>query len=138
MLSILGKVLESIIADEIDTHFLHNPGTNSNKHQWGFKKGRSPELLMLHLTETWKEALDRGTTVGVLFIDFKKAFDSVCHTTLSIKMQASGISGNLLDWLNDYLKNRRQFVKIGDHKSDIKRIDYGVPQRSLWVQGYLE
>ena len=46
-------------------------------------------------------------------------------------MQASGISGNLLDWLIDYLKNRRQFVEIGDHKSETERIDYGVPQGSL-------
>ena len=75
---------------------------------------------MLHLTETWKEALERGKTVGVLFMDFKNAFGSVCHTTLSVKMQASGISGNLLDSPNDYLKNRRKFVKIGDHKSDTK------------------
>ena len=59
LLSILGKVLKNIIADEIDRHFLENPGIY-NEHQWGFKKGRSPELLMLHLTETWKEALDQG------------------------------------------------------------------------------
>ena len=51
-------------------------------------------------------------TVRVLFIDFKKAFDSVCHKTLNIKMQACGINGNLLNWLNDYLDNC---------------IDYGVP-----------
>ena len=73
-----------------------------------------------------EKAPDRGKTVGVLFIDFKKAFDSVCHTTLKVKMQAIGISGTLLDWLTDYLKNRRQFVEIGDHKSDTKRIDYGM------------
>ena len=63
LLSIPGKVLESIIADEIDTHFLHTPGIHSN-HQWGFKMSRSPELLMLHLNETWKESIDRGKTVG--------------------------------------------------------------------------
>ena len=103
LLSIPGKVPENIIADEIDRHFLQNPGIY-NEHQWGFKKGRSQELLMLHLTETWKEALDQEKTVGVLFIDFKKAFDSVCHKTLNIKMQACGISGNLLNWLNDYLQ----------------------------------
>ena len=77
--------------------------------------------------------LDGGKQLGVLLIDFKKAIDSVCHTTsVSVKMQASGIGGNLLDWLNDYLKNHRQFVKIGGHTSDTKRIDYnGVPQGSL-------
>ena len=58
LLSIPGKVLENIIANEIDGHFLQNPGIY-NKHQWGFKKGRSPELLMLHPPETWKEVLDQ-------------------------------------------------------------------------------
>ena len=72
-----------------------------------------------------------GKTVGVLFIDFKKAFDSVYRKTLNIKMQACGISGDVLNWLNDYLDNRRQFVEIGEHTSDTKSIDYGVPQRSL-------
>ena len=50
---------------------------------------------MLKLTERWKQDLDNGNVVGVLFIDFKKAFDSVCHKTLALKLQANGINGNL-------------------------------------------
>ena len=43
------------------------------------KQGKSTETFMLHLTEKWKQALEENKVVGVLFIDFKKAFDSICH-----------------------------------------------------------
>ena len=52
-----------------------------------------------------------GKTVGVLFIDFKKVFDYVYHKILSVKMQACELTGNLLDWLNNYLEKHRQFVE---------------------------
>ena len=54
--------------------------------QWGFRKGYSTESLLLHLTEAWREALDGGRKVGVLFIDFRKAFECVNHTILVEKL----------------------------------------------------
>ena len=68
---------EGIIGEAIDCHFVD--GGLSSQRQWGFKPGRSTELLMLYLTEAWRQELDKNRTVGVLFIDFKKAFDSICH-----------------------------------------------------------
>ena len=41
-------------------------------NQWGFKEGRSTGNLLLHVTEHWKEALESGQYVGVLFVDFKR------------------------------------------------------------------
>ena len=72
---------ESIIGDHIDCHFV-NKGLSS-ENQWGFKPNRSTELLMLHLTEVWRQELDRNRTVGVLFIDF----DSICHKTMALKLK---------------------------------------------------
>ena len=46
-------------------------------------------------TETWKANIDKGKVVGVIFIDFRKAFDCVDHEILGFKMQGCGISGNL-------------------------------------------
>ena len=86
---------------------------------------------MLLLTETWKKALDLGKVVGVLFVDFRKAFDTVDHTILQQKLQAVGISGNLYDLLVDYLKNRHQFAYINGASSKIRIVEYGVPQGSL-------
>ena len=86
---------------------------------------------MLHLTETWKNAINQGEIIGVLFIDFKKAFDLVCHQTLALKLQACGISGNLHKLLMSYLQNRKQFVEINGKSSDSCEVKYGVPQGSL-------
>eukprot|EP00794_Sanderia_malayensis_P016459 gene16459-18091_t len=93
LLSIPSKIYESIICDELGLHLKEN--NISNPHQWGFTKAKSTELLMLHLTEQWKAALDEGKYIGVLFIDFKKAFDSISHETLALKLQACGASSHL-------------------------------------------
>ena len=74
---------------------------------WAYRAGFSTELLLIQLTETWREAVDAGLVVAVAFIDFKKAFDSVSHAILETKLERDfGISGLLLDWLKSYLKER--------------------------------
>ena len=90
------------------------------------------ESLLLYLTETWKANIDKGKVVGVIFIDFRKAFDCVHHKILEFKMQGCGISGHLLVWLKDYLNNRKQYVEIDGKKSMLLIVEYGVPQGSLF------
>ena len=129
LLSIPSKIYEDLICKEIDKHvYTHDL---SSKHHWGFKKKHSTELLMLKLTERWKQELDSGNVVGVLFIDLKKTFDSVCHNTLALKMQANGISGNLCKLITDYLTDRKQYSEINGINSEKKPIKYGVPQGFL-------
>ena len=79
LLDIPGKILESIIADSVDYHMVNNLGRLC-MHPWAFMKGCSTELLLLHLTEIWKDAIDKRKVVAVLFIDFQKAL------TLSITL----------------------------------------------------
>lgn len=80
---------------------------------------------------SWKWALDKNLKVGVLFIDFRKAFDSINHTILLQKLKAVGISGNLLSWIGSYLLNRNQFVQVNEEKSNTSSIKFGVPQGSI-------
>ena len=68
--------------------------------------------------------------MGVIFIDFRKAFDSVNHEVLSYKLQACDFYGNLLQWLNSYLENSEQFVDLNGVKSKLQYLSYGVPQGS--------
>ena len=86
--------------------------------QWGFRKGHSTESLLLHLIEVWKEALDNGLKVGVLFIDFRKAFDCVDHVILSEKLKALGVSEDMWIWLMDYLANRSQLTQVDGASSE--------------------
>ena len=99
--------------------------------QWGFRKGRSTDGLLLHMTETWKQALDEGLIVGVLLTDFRKAFDTINHKILEKKLQGCGIAGQMFDISCDYLKDRTQYIELNGIKSKTRVIVYGVPQGSL-------
>ena len=84
-----SKILESIVCDSMDKHLKDHSLLHEN--QWGFKKGQS---TLLFLTGTWKTA-----TIGMIFVDFRKAFDTINHDILEYKMIASAISGNLHNWI---------------------------------------
>ena len=129
LLNIPSKVYEGVIGEAIDCHFID--GGISSQSQWGFKSGRSTEFLMLHLTEAWRQELDKNRTVVILFIDFKKAFDSICHKTMALKLQASGMSGNLYNLIIDYLSGRKQYVEIEGQRSTEADVRFGVPQGSI-------
>lgn len=64
------------------------------------------------MTERWRAALDDNKTVGALFIDFRKAFDTISHELLPLKLQAVGIMGDSHNWILDYLKDRSQFTTV--------------------------
>jgi hypothetical protein len=64
------------------------------------------------MTERWRAALDTNKIVGTIFIDFRKAFDTVPHNLLPFKLQAAGIMGDPYNWLLDYLHNRPQFTEV--------------------------
>ena len=86
-----GKLLERVVCKSLDDHIISN--SILTDRQWGFRRGYSTESLLLHLTESWRIALDTGHKVGVLFIDFRKAFDCVDHIILAEKLKAVGVSG---------------------------------------------
>jgi len=132
LLSIPGKLLENQICSIIDTH-LQDCGLLS-EHQWGFRKGLSSEDLLLTMTEKWKLAMDKGLTVGAIFIDFQKAFDTVSHEILSLKLNAVGISGPLPLWIMNYLSNRYQYTEVNNQRFALLPIKFGVPQGPYLVQ----
>ena len=73
LLSQPSKLLESLVCQQLDAFLEHHNLLNGS--QWGFRKGRSTELLLLHMTEKWRFALNQGKSIGVIFLDFQKAFD---------------------------------------------------------------
>ena len=122
VLRIPSKILKATVCQNID-NFIYENGL-SNKNQWGLIKGT-------HLKEKWKIALDNGNVVGVVFIDFKKAFDCVSHSILYLKLQALAFSGSGLKWIIDYLKERKQFAVVSGCKSQLNAVKCGIPQGSL-------
>ena len=69
--------------------------------------------------------------VGVVYINIQKALDTVFHTILRCKLEAIGITGDLLNWMISYLTNRKQFAIVNGCTSQTKNVCCGVPQGSL-------
>ena len=103
LLCIPSKIVERLLCNQLQNHL--TTFNLQSKKQWGFKAGRCTEDLLLHLTESWRKALDKGKVIGVLFLDFKKAFDSISHNILLKKLSACGVSGDFHDYMASYLKD---------------------------------
>ena len=78
------------------------------------------------------KALDTGKYVVCVFLDLKKALDTVDHTILLQKLEYYGIRGKMHDWFKSYLKSRSQYVDYNLYQSEHKYITHGVPQGSIW------
>ena len=75
--------------------------------------------------------MDDGTLNAVVFLDIRKAFDTVDHTVLLQKLNCCGIQGNSLKLLVSYLTDRMQCCSVNGHLSPPEIIKYGVPQGSV-------
>ena len=78
------------------------------------------------MIDLWLNAVDNGKMIGIVLVDFKKAFDLVDHQILLNKLEIYGIKDEALLWFNTYLTNRKQQVTINNGKSDFKHISCGL------------
>ena len=101
----------------------------SNK--FGFRKNNSTSLALIQITEKIKESIDKGKHGCGIFVDLRKAFDTVNHNILLTKMEHYGIRGLALQWFKSYLTNRKQYVYINGESSQLKDVTCGLPQGSV-------
>ena len=99
--SLLVKTLERLIYNRIFGFIESNNLLSS--HQYGFRPGYSCTSQLIHLFHEWVKALDKRLSTDVIFLDFEKAFDSVPHDCLLLKLERFGITGSLLSWLTIFL-----------------------------------
>ena len=114
--SVIGKIMEAIIKDEIVEHFMRNNFFCDEQH--GFVPGRNCITQLLCCLEEWTSLLDAGYPVDILYLDFRKAFDTVPHRRLLEKLKSYGIRGRLFRWLENFLQGRKQRVAVGDQMCD--------------------
>ena len=102
-----------------------------NNYQYGFRKHTSTAHALIDLVENITDATDKKySTIGV-FLDLKKAFDTVDHELLLVKLENLGIRGLALKWLRSYLTQRLQYVFYNGAASREKTIMCGVPQGGI-------
>ena len=129
LLPIFDKIIEKLMHKQL-YKFLEDHEILF-KNQFGFRKKCSTVHSLIEITEKIKESIDHGKFGCGIFIDLKKAFDTVNHKILLQKLEHYGIRGNILKWFESYLKDRKQYVFYNGVSSDIKTINCGVPQGSV-------
>ncbi len=77
------------------------------------------------------QAIDDKKQVDMIYLDFRKAFDSVPHDELLYKLWRIGITGHLWHWFQSYLTGRYHYVMHDNTMSDILPVRSGVPQGSI-------
>lgn len=128
LLSCTSKVLERIIFNQIVDHITDSVIT---KFQFGFLRNHSSiQQLLIFLHSIYNSHLHRDCT-DVIYLDIRKAFDSVSHPELLYKLWSSGITGNLWMWFRSYLSERMQCVTVNSHPSKFLPVLSGVPQGSI-------
>ena len=102
-----------------------------SKYQCGFRKGHSAQHALISLLEKWRYNVDQGRMFGALLTDLSKAFDCLPHDIILAKLNAYGFDMKALNFIYDYLRNRKQRTKIDNAYSSWQNILYGVPQGSI-------
>ena len=118
-----GKCCNQLISYINENNILTN-------NQIGFRKSHSTTTSLLKSTNKWFLNIDKGLINGVLFLDLRKAFDTVDHKILIDKLKLYGITGSTLNWFISYLDKIYQTCKVNNVKSSRKLIKCGVPQGS--------
>ena len=124
-----SKILEKLFYNRLICFVEHNNIICSE--QYGFRKNNSTSYAIINVVEEITKEFDAcNFTVGI-FIDLKKAFDTIDHTILLKKLYNYGIRGISLSWIQNYLTNRSQFTEYNGGISSPSNITCGVPQGSI-------
>ena len=129
-LNFIGKVLEKIVLQQLQSHLESVP--EFNKFQSAFKEHHSTETALVKITNDVLTAMDQKKSTILTLLDFSAAFDTIEHQILLDRLSLSyNISASALNWFSSYLSKRTQSVHIGSAMSTAAEVKYGVPQGSV-------
>ena len=128
-LSLMSKIFEKLMHCRLNSFIEHFNIINSN--QFGFRKKHSTSGAIIEYLNYAYKSLDSKQNLITVFLDFKKAFDTVNHSILLIKLEHIGVRGVSLNWFRSYISNRTQHVYINNCNSSRGTLLTGVPQGSV-------
>ena len=124
-----GKILERFVHTQLLRHL--NINNILTDFQNGFRKNHSTIDTIFKYTTDLQLNKNNNLHTIALYIDFKKAFDTVNHKLLIDKLKDMKIENKVLKWIKSYLNNRNQTTRIGSVTSSSKNVCTGVPQGSI-------
>ena len=124
-----GKILERFVHTQLLSHL--NRYNILTEFQNGFRKNHSTIDTIFKFTTDLQVNKNNKLNTIALYIDFKKAFDTVNHKLLIEKLENMQIKNNVLNWICSYLTNRTQYTRLGENISKDMEVKTGVPQGSI-------
>lgn len=128
VLPVISKIFEHILYNRLNTHLLKN--NILNDRQFGFRANSNTLAAAVDLITNINTNIDKKNIALGIFIDLKKAFDTVSHQKLLQKLNNIGVTGTALSMFESNLQNRYQVVKINNHTSQPQNVSYGIAQGS--------
>ena len=133
LLPVCGNILERRIYNKMFEFFIENELISHN--QLGFKPGDSCINQLLWIIYDIFQSFNDGLETRGIFLNISKVLDKVCHERLLFKLKQNGISGNLLNFITDFLYQRKQRVALNGQHSFWTNVDIGDP-RDLFLDHY--
>ncbi|MCU7844861.1 MAG: endonuclease/exonuclease/phosphatase family protein [Candidatus Thiodiazotropha sp. (ex Monitilora ramsayi)] len=127
--SCICKVMETMIATRLATYIDKNNLLANT--QSGFRKNRSTLDQLVRLESEIKVAQKKGKALVAVFLDLEKAFDLMWRKGVLLKLTEFGIEGRLLNWIGDFLADRKIRVRVGKETSEKREVENGSPQGSV-------
>ena len=128
LLPTLSKVCESVIHHRLLAHLIEN--NLISDRQAAYMKGDSTTHQLLYLVHLIRTAWSEGKVVQGIFLDVSAAFDKVWHSGLLAKLVQNGVTDTCLNLFKSYLSNRTQVVVVDGVKSQVEKVQAGIPQGS--------
>lgn len=125
----IAKVFEKLIATQIIEHLEKNGILTNDQH--GFRSAHSCETALHQIISHMFKVLSKRQIALFLFVDFKKAFDTIESIILLYKLQFYGFSDGSIELIKNYFTTRKQYVKLNSTKSETLELLLGVPQGSI-------
>ena len=129
ILPVLSKVYERLIFRQLSDFVDKNNVLKSNIS--AYRKGQSTTTVLQAIRDDIVKAMKLSEVTMMILADFSKAFDKICFRNLIPKMSNLGFSRDFLIWTPNYVMHRKQFVQIDDTCSEVKNVNFGVPQGSI-------
>ena len=129
MLPTISKIFERVIHMQLYAYFCEN--NLLCEQQYGFRSKHSTELAAIKLVDYLLKQMDANQIPGAIYLDLSKAFDTLNFDILLSKLKFYGVVGTPLKLLDNYLRNRHQFVEFKNNNSDLQEILTGIPQGSI-------
>ncbi|KAL0821890.1 hypothetical protein ABMA28_005290 [Loxostege sticticalis] len=129
ILPAVSKILEKLLNIRLLNYL--NKFNKLSSSQFGFRRGKSTEDAILELSSFVTRQLDKSKKCLSVFLDLKKAFDTVSIPILVRKLEKIGVRGTPLALFENYLSERKQKVRLSGCTSDYVDVTCGVPQGSV-------